>query len=70
MPKYPRKDFTSFFAGANPLAVDLLGKLLQIDPDRRLSAEEALAHPYFTNYSDPDDEVCHTHTHTHTHTLS
>lgn len=29
------------------LALDLLEKLLQFDPSRRLTCEEALAHPYF-----------------------
>ena len=57
MPSFPRKDFSKFFVGANPIAVDLLNKLLVMDPDRRLTAEEALAHPYFVNYADPDDEV-------------
>lgn len=29
------------------LAADLLDKLLVFDPNKRLTAEEALAHPYF-----------------------
>ena len=29
-------------------AIDLLGRLLQFDPAKRLSAAEALNHPYFT----------------------
>lgn len=41
------------------LAVDLISKLLTMDPEQRLSAEEALAHPYLSTYSDPDDEVMH-----------
>ena len=57
MPKYPRREFSKFFMGANPLAIDLLEKLLVMDPDRRLNAVEALAHPYFSNYADPEDEV-------------
>ena len=57
MPKFPKKDFTRFFVGASPLAVDLLEKMLTMDPDRRLTAELALSHPYFANYADPDDEV-------------
>ena len=28
-----------------------------MDPDDRLSAKEALPHPYFTTFSDPADEV-------------
>ena len=43
--------------GANPLAVDLLDKLLVLDPDRRPSAAEALAHPYFARLHDLDDEA-------------
>jgi len=57
MPKFPKKDFSKFFVGASPLAVDLLERMLVMDPDRRLTAEQALSHPYFANYADPDDEV-------------
>ena len=35
----------------------MLSKLLVMDPELRLNAEEALAHPYLATYSDPDDEV-------------
>lgn len=37
-------------------AVDLLGKMLVLDSDQRVSAAEALAHAYFSQYHDPDDE--------------
>ena len=57
MATYPRKDFLLFFEGANPQAVDVLDKMLSIDPDKRITAAEALSHPYFTAYADPDDEV-------------
>lgn len=30
------------------LAIDLLEKLLTFDPSQRISADEALRHPYFT----------------------
>ena len=58
LPNYPRKDFHSFFVGANPNAVELIGQLLDMDPDRRPSAAEALTHPYLAKYHDPEDEVC------------
>ena len=35
------------FGQAGEVAVDLLVRLLQFDPGRRASAEEAMAHEYF-----------------------
>lgn len=40
----------------NPLAIDLLEKLMVFDPSKRLTAKEALKHPYMSNYHDPLDE--------------
>lgn len=39
-----------------PSAVDLLEKMLVLDTDKRITAAEALAHPYFAQYHDPEDE--------------
>ncbi|KAI6029546.1 hypothetical protein PISMIDRAFT_676666 [Pisolithus microcarpus 441] len=50
------RDFGSMFAGANPLAIDFLEKCLTFSPRRRITVEEALQHPYFEPYHDPDDE--------------
>ena len=36
---------------------DLLMKFLQIDPDKRISAEEALLHPYFNDLDDKTKEL-------------
>uniref|UniRef100_A0A671SVE6 mitogen-activated protein kinase n=1 Tax=Sinocyclocheilus anshuiensis TaxID=1608454 RepID=A0A671SVE6_9TELE len=36
--------------------VDLLKKMLVLDCDGRISASEALCHPYFSQYHDPEDE--------------
>jgi p38 MAP kinase len=30
--------------------------MLDLDPDRRITAEQALAHPYLQQYADPSDE--------------
>ncbi len=57
LPPFPKKDFTQFFVGANPLAIDVLTQLLHMDPDRRLNTEEALKHEYFSKYHLPKDEV-------------
>merc|ERR1711963_1362642 len=56
LPKMDKKDFRSVFEGANPVAIDLLEKMLEIDPDRRITAEQTLAHPYLAQYADPTDE--------------
>lgn len=42
---------------ANPMAIDLLNKLLEFDPSKRINVEEALSHPYLSAYHDEDDEV-------------
>uniref|UniRef100_A0AAV2IZV4 mitogen-activated protein kinase n=1 Tax=Knipowitschia caucasica TaxID=637954 RepID=A0AAV2IZV4_KNICA len=52
----PPQDLEKIFRGANPLAVDLLKHMLVLDCDGRISASEALAHPYFSQYHDPEDE--------------
>uniref|UniRef100_A0A3Q1HG91 mitogen-activated protein kinase n=1 Tax=Anabas testudineus TaxID=64144 RepID=A0A3Q1HG91_ANATE len=56
LPFMPQQDLEKIFRGANPLAVDLLKRMLVLDCDGRISASEALSHPYFSQYHDPDDE--------------
>ncbi|XP_055723926.1 mitogen-activated protein kinase 14A-like isoform X1 [Salvelinus fontinalis] len=56
LPQMPKRNFADVFVGANPLAVDLLEKMLVLDTDKRITASETLAHPYFSQYHDPDDE--------------
>uniref|UniRef100_A0A8C7DHQ6 mitogen-activated protein kinase n=1 Tax=Oncorhynchus kisutch TaxID=8019 RepID=A0A8C7DHQ6_ONCKI len=56
LPQMPKRNFSDVFIGANPQAVDLLEKMLVLDTDKRITAAEALAHPYFSQYHDPDDE--------------
>ena len=41
---------------SNPLVKDLINKCLIMEPEQRISAEDALKHKYFKIYHDPEDE--------------
>lgn len=56
MAKRPGKPFESVFKDANPQALDLLKKLLEFNPEKRCTVEEALDHPYLAALHFPDDE--------------
>ncbi|KAF8889644.1 mitogen-activated protein kinase [Infundibulicybe gibba] len=56
LPFRKRKPFEVLFPNANKLAIDFLTKTLTFDPKKRISVEDALAHPYLEAYHDPDDE--------------
>ncbi|GAA5999674.1 CDC2/CDK family serine/threonine-protein kinase [Rhodotorula paludigena] len=45
--KKPRSDLGMLFSAASPEAIDLLQKTLTYDPRRRITAREALRHPFF-----------------------
>lgn len=72
LPKRKKKDIETLFPGVSPLgintfncfvfevfvkALDLLKKFLVFNPEKRISAKEALAHPYFEGLSAEEDEV-------------
>lgn len=44
------------FPKASAAAVDLLGRMLCFNPNKRPTAAECLDHPYLAEYHDPDDE--------------
>jgi len=62
MRKLPTKTATPLsqqFPSASPEAIDLLRKMLTVHPHKRITVEDALAHPFFRQLHSPDDEpVC------------
>ncbi|KJE93287.1 mitogen-activated protein kinase 2 [Capsaspora owczarzaki ATCC 30864] len=56
MPHRDKIPFERLFSHANPLAIDVLDKMLIFDCEKRITAADALRHPYFSQLHDPDDE--------------
>ncbi|KAL4424349.1 hypothetical protein ABPG75_001650 [Micractinium tetrahymenae] len=56
MPYFPKGDLHQYFPSASSLAIDLLDRLLTFDPRKRLTVEQALAHPWLAPLHDPSDE--------------
>jgi len=48
----PKKAFSDVVPGLDPLAEDLLEKMLYFDPSQRISACEAMKHAYFQDHRD------------------
>jgi len=59
LPRKPKIPFTQLFPNANPLACDLLERMLAFEPENRIKVEEALRHPYLEELHCEDDEpIC------------
>nr|AXF94766.1 mitogen-activated protein kinase 3 [Lateolabrax maculatus] len=56
LPDKARVPWEKVFYKADSKALDLLGRMLTFNPIKRISVEEALAHPYLEQYYDPTDE--------------
>jgi len=46
-PKWKKQELGKLFENSHPTAIDLLEKMLIYEPAQRISAREALRHPYF-----------------------
>lgn len=56
--------FQKVFPDAHPEALDLLQKMLQFDPRRRITVEDALRHPYVASIRcDEPSAPCKTPSH-------
>jgi mitogen-activated protein kinase 15 len=56
LPKNRPKPLAEMFPRASSEALDLLRMCFQFNPGRRISAKEALRHPYVVQFHNPDDE--------------
>eukprot|EP01090_Pellita_catalonica_P002105 TRINITY_DN11765_c0_g1_i1.p1 TRINITY_DN11765_c0_g1~~TRINITY_DN11765_c0_g1_i1.p1 ORF type:complete len:178 (-),score=51.85 TRINITY_DN11765_c0_g1_i1:90-623(-) len=58
LPPSKKRPLREIFPHASADALDLLEKLLQFDPTKRLSAAEAVMHPYVVQFRDEEEPVC------------
>ncbi len=55
----PQKvNFRKKFPDADPLAIDLMEKMLQFDPRKRINVHAALKHPWLAQLHDEAAEPC------------
>ena len=54
--KRTKLTWSSLFPNANPIALDLLEKMLTFNPTKRYTVDQCLSHPYFEGLHDPEQE--------------
>lgn len=59
LPPIRQKKLRDVFPTASDDAIDLMRKLMHFNPKKRLTAEQALKHPYVAQFHDPENEpIC------------
>ena len=56
LPSKTKVAWAKLFPKSDSKALDLLDRMLTFNPNKRITVEEALAHPYLEQYYDPTDE--------------
>jgi len=51
LPRSPRRPLSTLFPDADPDALDVMSKMLEFSPEKRISALDALRHPYFAKFA-------------------
>jgi serine/threonine protein kinase len=54
--KRTKQTFSSLFKKSNPVALDLLSKMLVFNPKKRYTVEQCISHPYFEGLHNPEEE--------------
>ena len=61
LPKKKKISFKEIYPNGNPLAIDLLEKMLCFNPKNRINTEQCLNHPYFKEIRDKNLEITALH---------
>ncbi|XP_078515454.1 mitogen-activated protein kinase 14A-like [Lissotriton helveticus] len=56
LPQKEKKNLKSVFPTMNRNEIDMLEKMLLLDPEERITAKDALLHPYLVEYHDSDPD--------------
>lgn len=57
LPRYERISLSKRFPNTSSEGLDLLEKLLEFSPEKRITASEALNHPYLSNFNERNQAV-------------
>jgi len=57
LPDSEPRSLQTLYPSASEDAIDLLQKLLMFNPDKRITAEEALAHAFVAQFHNPEEEI-------------
>nr|O42376.1 RecName: Full=Mitogen-activated protein kinase 12; Short=MAP kinase 12; Short=MAPK 12; AltName: Full=Stress-activated protein kinase 3 [Danio rerio]ABC94476.1 extracellular signal-regulated kinase 6 [Danio rerio]CAA75355.1 stress-activated protein kinase-3 [Danio rerio] len=57
LPRFRKKDLRILLPNVNPQAIKVLDGMLLLDPESRITAAEALAFPFFSEFREPEEET-------------